>query len=96
MEITWLGHSAVKIKGSKTVFIDPFMTQRNRNFVNRGNVFGGDHRVLAHVAEQRDFCFEIAGKKPLGTAYQDIRLNTELKQFLYAVLRWLGLQLAGG
>src|SRR4030043_798513 len=26
MEITWLGHSAVKIKGSRTVFIDPFMT----------------------------------------------------------------------
>jgi len=26
MEITWLGHSAVKIIGSKTVFIDPFLT----------------------------------------------------------------------
>ncbi len=26
MEITWLGHSAVKIKGSKTLFIDPFFT----------------------------------------------------------------------
>ena len=26
MEITWLGHSAVKIKGSRTVFIDPFLT----------------------------------------------------------------------
>lgn len=26
MEITWFGHSAVRIKGSKTVIIDPFMT----------------------------------------------------------------------
>lgn len=26
MEITWLGHSAVKIVGSRTVFIDPFLT----------------------------------------------------------------------
>jgi L-ascorbate metabolism protein UlaG (beta-lactamase superfamily) len=26
MQITWLGHSAVKIKGSKTVYIDPFLT----------------------------------------------------------------------
>ncbi|MFB0564651.1 MAG: metal-dependent hydrolase [Candidatus Aminicenantaceae bacterium] len=26
MEITWLGHSAVKIQGSKTVIIDPFLT----------------------------------------------------------------------
>ncbi len=26
MEITWLGHSAVKIKGSRTIFIDPFLT----------------------------------------------------------------------
>ena len=26
MEITWLGHSAVKIQGSKTLYIDPFLT----------------------------------------------------------------------
>ncbi len=26
MDITWMGHSAVKIKGSKTVYIDPFLT----------------------------------------------------------------------
>lgn len=26
MEITWLGHSAVKILGSRTVIIDPFLT----------------------------------------------------------------------
>jgi len=26
MEITWLGHSAIKIKGSKTLYIDPFLT----------------------------------------------------------------------
>ncbi|MEW6455839.1 MAG: metal-dependent hydrolase [Acidobacteriota bacterium] len=26
MKIYWLGHSAVKIEGSKTVFIDPFLT----------------------------------------------------------------------
>ncbi|MGQ9672931.1 MAG: metal-dependent hydrolase [Candidatus Aminicenantales bacterium] len=26
MEITWLGHAAVKIKGSRTVYIDPFLS----------------------------------------------------------------------
>ncbi len=26
IEITWLGHSAVKIQGSKVVYIDPFLT----------------------------------------------------------------------
>ncbi|MFQ6069261.1 MAG: metal-dependent hydrolase [Candidatus Aminicenantales bacterium] len=26
MEITWLGHSGVKIKGTKTIFLDPFLT----------------------------------------------------------------------
>ena len=26
MEITWLGHSAVKIEGSRTIYIDPFLT----------------------------------------------------------------------
>lgn len=26
MQVTWLGHSAVKIQGSKTIYIDPFLT----------------------------------------------------------------------
>jgi L-ascorbate metabolism protein UlaG (beta-lactamase superfamily) len=26
MEINWLGHSAVRIKGSRTIFIDPFLS----------------------------------------------------------------------
>ena len=26
MEITWLGHSAIKISGSKMIYIDPFLT----------------------------------------------------------------------
>ncbi|MBU2438309.1 MAG: MBL fold metallo-hydrolase, partial [Acidobacteria bacterium] len=26
MNITWLGHSAIKIEGSKIVYIDPFLT----------------------------------------------------------------------
>ena len=26
MEITWLGHSGIKLKGSKTIYIDPFLT----------------------------------------------------------------------
>ncbi len=26
MEVKWLGHSAVKIQGSKTIYIDPFLT----------------------------------------------------------------------
>jgi L-ascorbate metabolism protein UlaG (beta-lactamase superfamily) len=26
MEITWLGHSAIRIKGSRIVYIDPFLT----------------------------------------------------------------------
>ena len=26
MKITWLGHSAVKIEASKTIYIDPFLT----------------------------------------------------------------------
>jgi len=26
LEITWLGHSGIKIKGTKTIYIDPFLT----------------------------------------------------------------------
>jgi L-ascorbate metabolism protein UlaG (beta-lactamase superfamily) len=48
MEITWLGHSAVKIKGSKTLFIDPFFTGNPRCPTSPQEVKEADIVIVTH------------------------------------------------
>jgi L-ascorbate metabolism protein UlaG (beta-lactamase superfamily) len=48
MEITWLGHSAVKIKGSKTVYIDPFLTGNPAASISPDRVNDADLIIVTH------------------------------------------------
>ena len=48
MEITWLGHSAVKIVGSKTVFIDPFLTGNPAAAIAPDTIDEADVVVVTH------------------------------------------------
>ncbi|MFQ6038191.1 MAG: metal-dependent hydrolase [Candidatus Aminicenantales bacterium] len=48
MEITWLGHAAVKIKGSKTVYIDPFLTGNPAASIAPENITEADVVVVTH------------------------------------------------
>ena len=48
MEITWLSHSAVKIKGSKTLFIDPFFTGNPCCPTSTGEVKEADIVIVTH------------------------------------------------
>lgn len=48
MEITWLGHSAVKIEGSKTVYIDPFLTGNPAASTTPDAVAEADIVVVTH------------------------------------------------
>ena len=48
MEITWLGHSAVKIKGSKTVYIDPFLTGNPAASVAAAEIKEADLVIVTH------------------------------------------------
>ena len=48
MEITWLGHSAVKIKGSKTVYIDPFLTGNPSASVSAAEITEADVVIVTH------------------------------------------------
>jgi L-ascorbate metabolism protein UlaG (beta-lactamase superfamily) len=48
MEITWLGHSAVKIKGSKILFIDPFFTGNPSCPTSPGEVKEADIVIVTH------------------------------------------------
>ncbi len=48
MEITWLGHSAVKIKGSKTIYIDPFLTGNPAASVSAAEITEADVVIVTH------------------------------------------------
>jgi len=48
MEITWLGHSGVVIKGSKTVIIDPFLTGNPAASTTPEEITEADVVVVTH------------------------------------------------
>lgn len=48
MEITWLGHSAVKIEGSKTVIIDPFLTGNPKAAASPDEITKADVVIVTH------------------------------------------------
>lgn len=48
MKITWIGHAALKLEGSKTVFIDPFLTGDPTAAVSLENVTQADVVVVTH------------------------------------------------
>ncbi len=60
-----------------------------------GHVFGGDHRLLVDVAEQRDLALDVLIEEAIGPAEEDVGLDADRPKIADAVLRWLRLQLAG-
>lgn len=48
MQITWLGHSAVKIKGTKTIYIDPFLSENPAASISPEEVSEADIVVVTH------------------------------------------------
>ncbi len=56
----------------------------------------GDNRLLPHVAEEGDFLPELLRHGIVAATDDDIRLDSDGAQFLYAVLCRLGLEFLGG
>ncbi|MFW6124111.1 MAG: metal-dependent hydrolase [Acidobacteriota bacterium] len=48
MQITWLGHSAVKIKGSKTIYIDPFLSENPAASISPDEITEADIVIVTH------------------------------------------------
>ncbi len=61
MEITWLGHSAVKLEGSKTIFIDPYLTgnpaaSTSANKITKADVVIVTHYHSDHLGDAFSIC----------------------------------------
>jgi L-ascorbate metabolism protein UlaG (beta-lactamase superfamily) len=48
MQITWLGHSAVKIEGTKTIYIDPFLSENPAASISPEEITEADIVVVTH------------------------------------------------
>jgi len=63
MEITWLGHSAVKISGSKMIYIDPFLTGNPAASTTPDKIDCADIVVVTHDhGDHRGDSFQICMK----------------------------------
>jgi type II secretory pathway component PulM len=70
--------------------------EHQRHFVDRRDVLRGDDRFFVDVAEERDLALDVGVEEAVGAAEQDVGLDADRAQVAHAVLRRLGLQLAGG
>ena len=74
--------------------VEHLLVQHHRDLVDRIHVPGRDHRLLLHVAEQRDLAPVVLGQRPVGAAQHHVGLDADLAQLLDRVLGRLGLDLA--
>src|SRR5436190_87245 len=76
--------------------VEPFLGEHRRHLVDARHVPGGDDRLGVDVAEERDLSLDVVVEVAVGAAEEDIGLDADRAQVAHAVLRRLGLQLAGG
>ncbi len=76
--------------------VEPFAVIGERGLVDRLEVVGGDHVLLAHVAEESDLLALLVGDGLFGAAHENVRRDPDALQLLDRMLRRLGLELARG
>ena len=74
--------------------VEALLVQQHRDLVDVVGVDAGDDRALFDIGEQRDLAALLVGQRVLAAAQQHVGLDTDAAQFLHAVLRGLGLDLA--
>ncbi len=81
-----VGLSGPHLKVFNNYFVQFFVVKVNRHFINRIHIHRRDNGFFFYIAEERDLVLYILGKEPVRPAEENIRLDTYLKQILYAVL----------
>ena len=73
--------------------VHAFFREHQRHLIDRRHILRRDHRLIFHIAEERDLALDVPRQKPVRAAQQNIRLDTHTQQLLHRVLRRLRLQL---
>src|SRR5205814_766983 len=76
--------------------VETLLVKAQRNLINRTDVWTLDDAAEFHVAEERDLALDVVGDGTLGANDEQVRLNSDLHEVAYGVLRRLRLELARG
>ena len=77
-------------------FIQPFLAENDRHFVDGLDILGRDDRIFLDVAKHGDLRLEFRRKVAIRAAQQNVRLNTDFAQLVDGMLGRFGFQLTGG
>lgn len=86
MKITWLGHSALKIEGSRTVFVDPFLTGNPKatlraQDIDRADVVAVSHDHGDHLGDSFAICQKtgatLVAMYEIALAARELKLKAE-------------------
>ena len=87
----------VQLEGLADQVVHVLALQHERHLVDGVvDVLLLDHRVEGHVAEHRQLAADLLAEGLLAAGHQHVRGDADLAQLGHALLRRLGLQLAGG
>src|SRR5690606_9077752 len=75
--------------------VDALLVEHAGNLVDAVRIPYRDHGIERHVGEQRDLGALVLGDASIGTAQQQVGLDSDLAQLLHRVLGRLGLEFAG-
>src|SRR6266566_191003 len=75
--------------------VEALIGQRHRHAVDRVHVPHGDDARFGHIAEQRDFLFQILWQPTVASAKEQVGLNPDREQFLHGMLRGFCFQFSG-
>ncbi len=91
-----VGGFGFEVEEFEDLFVELLFGEDERDFIDAGDVGGGDDGIFIDVAEEGDFGFEIFGERALGAADQDVGLDTDGAEFFDGVLGWLRFEFLGG
>ena len=86
MKITWLGHSALKIEGSRIIFIDPFLSGNPKaclraQDIGRADVVAVSHDHGDHLGDSFAICRQtgatLVALYEIGLAAQESKIKAE-------------------
>ena len=62
---------------AQNLFVEAFGSQRHGHFVNIADVGCGDDARFRHIAEERDFRFQVGAELAIASANQNVRLDSD-------------------
>src|SRR5713226_2590875 len=96
MPFSEIGRPGPDVQLLDNPFVEPFLVKDHGNLVDPLDVLRRDNRIFLDIAEMGDLRFQLLVQEAIGSAEEDVRLDSYSGEFFDAVLGGLGFQLSSG